>query len=195
MKLKTIQRYPQRTRVLKPKDMVMQIEKSYFLSVRYNVYLKCLFFKWIILSPNFFYVAPHADIEQRLQESIQSQVGKHLSTRGKINFIRNKGHILNKFVRKGKNILYWNLKAKDRQLDTMERRHARPLEILNAIPLLGTIIQMPAVRIRKNVALTRATVIPIQSAMARLYVNWTAVLPTKGSESVQAAASSLVAHM
>ena len=80
----------------------------------------------------------------------------------------------------------------------MERRHARPLEILNAIPLLGTIIQMPAVRIRKNVALTRATVIPIQSAMARLYVNWTAVLPTKGepsSESVQAAASSLVAHM
>ena len=77
----------------------------------------------------------------------------------------------------------------------MERRHARPLEILNAIPLLGTIIQMPAVRIRKNVALTRATVIPIQSAMARLYVNWTAVLPTKDSESVQAAASSLVAHM
>ena len=77
----------------------------------------------------------------------------------------------------------------------MERRHARPLEILNAIPLLGTIIQMPAVRIRKNVALTRATVIPIQSVMGLLYVNLAPVLTTKDSESVLAAASSLVAHM
>ena len=77
----------------------------------------------------------------------------------------------------------------------MDRRHARPLEILNAIPLLGTTIQMLAAQIRENVALTRAIAIPISSAMARSYVNLTAVPSRKDSENVPAAASSLVAPM
>ena len=44
------------------------------------------------------------------------------------------------------------MKAKDQKREKTERRHARPLEILNAIPLLGTTIQMLAAQIRENVA-------------------------------------------
>ena len=176
----------------------MRVIKHKSCNVMINTY-NFLFFKLITLSSNCLLTAPYDDFEPYLKEAMQSQVGKHLSTRGKFNCqyytcLWNKRFQI-KFFTINMYMLYWNIQAKDQKREKTERRHARPLEILNAIPLLGTIIQMPAVRIRKNVALTRATVIPIQSAMARLYVNWTAVLPTKGSESVQAAASSLVAHM
>ena len=123
--------------------------------VKYK-YLKKLFFKLTTLSSNCLLTAPNADIEPYLKETMQSQVGKYLSTRGKLNWqyyicLWNKI----KFFTRGiinMYMLYGNIKAKDPKREKMERRHARPLEILNAIPLLGTIIQMPAVRIKKNVA-------------------------------------------
>ena len=69
---------------------------------QYMFTYKCLFFKLIMLSSQFFLTGPYANVKPRGKDAIQLQAGKHISTQGKINCYTIKyrtKHNMNLFIR------------------------------------------------------------------------------------------------